>query len=70
MHATNFVGAVEIGERARNAQHAMIAPCRQPHRIGRFAQQRKAAAVRPRHVFEYDARHRGIGPDMRCPIAA
>ena len=67
MHAADFVGAVEIGERARNAQHAMIAARREPHRIGGFAQQRKSAAVRPRHIFQYRARHRGIGPDMRQP---
>ena len=34
MHAADFFGAVEIGERARHAQHAMIAARREPHGIG------------------------------------
>ena len=45
MHAADFFGAVEIGERARNAQHAMVAACREPHGIGGVAQERKPARV-------------------------
>ena len=40
VHAADFVCAIEIGERARHAQHAMIAARGKPHRVGRFAQQR------------------------------
>jgi len=52
MHAADFIGAAEIGERAGSAQYAMIATGREPHRIGGLAQQSKAAAVRLRHVFQ------------------
>jgi len=65
MHASDFVGAVEIGERARDAQHAMVAARRKAHRVRRFAQQRQSTAVRARHIFEFGTRHRGVGPDMR-----
>ena len=39
MHAADCVGAVEVGERARDAQHAVIAARRQPHGLGGIAQQ-------------------------------
>ncbi len=52
MDASDFIGAVEVGERAGNAQHAVVTARREPHRIGGFAQQRKPAAVWPRHVFD------------------
>ena len=70
MHAADFVGAVEIGERAGNAQHAMVAAGREPHRIGGFAQQRKPAAVRPRNVFEYRAPTAALVRICGSPIAA
>ena len=65
MHAADFVGAVEIGERARDPQHAMIAARREPHRVGGFAQQREAARVRPGHIFQHRARDRRIAADVR-----
>ena len=43
MDAADFVGAVEVGERAGHPQHAMIAARRKPHGVGGFAQQRKSA---------------------------
>ena len=46
MHAADLLGAVEIGERARDAQHAMIAARREPHRVGGIADQRKPAPCR------------------------
>ena len=52
MHAANRVGAVEIGERARHPQHAVIAAGGKPHGVGGIAQQCQSAAVRSRHVFE------------------
>jgi hypothetical protein len=55
MDAADFVGAVEIGQRAGDAQHAMIAARGDPHGIGDVAQQSKAAGVRPGHVFELSA---------------
>ena len=36
MDAADFVGAVEVGERAGHPQHAMIAARRQPHGVGGF----------------------------------
>ena len=41
MHAADFVGAVEIGERARHPQHPVITARRQPHGVGGIAQERK-----------------------------
>jgi hypothetical protein len=70
MHAFHFVDAVEIGEGAGDAQHAVIAAGREPHRIGRFAQQCEPATVRPRHVFEYCAGHGGVAANVRQPIVA
>lgn len=37
MQASDFGGAVKIGKRAGDAQYAMIAARRKPHRIGSFA---------------------------------
>jgi hypothetical protein len=38
MDAADLLGAVEVGQRARNAQHAMVTAGGEPHGIGRFAQ--------------------------------
>jgi GTP cyclohydrolase IA len=67
VHAFHFIGPVEIGERAGNPQHAVIAAGRKPHRIGCFAQQCQPAAVRPRHVFEHGARHGSVAANVRQP---
>ena len=40
VHAADFVGAVEVGERARHPQHPMVAAGGKPHGVGGFAQQR------------------------------
>ena len=66
MHAADLVGAVEVGERARHPQHAMIAARGEPHGVGGVAQQRKPAGVRPRHVF----RAPGPAPPHWCARAA
>ena len=63
MHAPDFFRAVEIGQRARHAQHAMITARREPHGVGGVAQQRHPAGVRPRYVFQHRARHRRIAAD-------
>jgi hypothetical protein len=52
MHAADFFGAVEVGERARHPQHAMIAARGEPHGVGGVAQERKPTRVRPRQLFE------------------
>jgi len=39
MQPADLVGAIEVGKRAGNAQHAMITACRQPHGLGGVAQQ-------------------------------
>jgi hypothetical protein len=57
MHAADLVGAVEIGERARHPQHAMIAARRQPQGVGRVAQKCEPGAVRTGDVFQ-DSRWR------------
>jgi integrase len=72
MHAADFFDAVEIGERARDPQHAMIAACREPHGIGGVAQKRKPARVRPRHLFEQRAVRACVGAHLRqadCGVA-
>jgi hypothetical protein len=38
MHAADFFRAVEVGERARNAEYAVIAARREPYRIDCFTQ--------------------------------
>ena len=40
MHASHFFEAVEIGQRSRHAQDAVIAAGGEPHGVGGFAQQR------------------------------
>src|SRR5262245_2329497 len=64
MHAADLVGAVEVGERARHAQHAMIAARREPHGVGGVAQERKPARVRPRHLFEQRTLRGRVGAAM------
>jgi len=61
MHAADLLGGVEIGERAGDTQHAVIAACRQAHRVGGVAQQRKPGSVRAGYFFEYRSRDRGVG---------
>jgi hypothetical protein len=41
MYARDFVGAVEIGERALHPQHAVIAARGEPHGVGGVAQERE-----------------------------
>ena len=38
MQPADLVGAIEVGQRASDAQHAMIAARRQPHGLGGVAQ--------------------------------
>ena len=52
MHAPDLLGAIEVGERARDAEHTMIAACGEPHRVGGVAQEREPACVRPCDVLE------------------
>ncbi len=75
MDAADKIGAVEIGQCPRNAQHAMIAARGQLHGIGGVAQQRRAGLVELRDLFQYRAGHlrvcarsrqaeRGIAPGL------
>jgi magnesium chelatase family protein len=52
MHARDGGGVVEVGKRARDAQHAGIAAGGEPHRFGRLAQELEARGVGLRHLFE------------------
>src|SRR5260370_11623472 len=45
MEPADLVGAIEVGQRPGDAQHAMIAACRQPHGLGGVAQQFQALRV-------------------------
>ena len=67
MHAADFLGAVEIGQRARDAQHAMITARRQAHGIGRIAQQREPGIVGARDVFQDRTIGLRIDPDIGEP---
>ncbi len=44
MNAADFIGAIKIGEGARDAQYAVVAAGGEPHRVGGFAQQRHPLA--------------------------
>ena len=56
-----MLGVVEIGERARNSKHPVIAARRQPHGVGGIAQQRHPGLVRFGGLFQHRARHLRIG---------
>src|SRR5260221_343657 len=64
-YVADFFGAVEIGERARHPQHAMIAARRKPHGIGGVAQERKPARVRPRQLFQQWTVRGCVGAHLR-----
>jgi hypothetical protein len=72
MNAADVVGAVEIGERARHPQHAVIAARGKSHGVGGVAQQRKAGGAGPRDLFQHGAlRMRGakrMRPSAPKPI--
>jgi hypothetical protein len=63
--APDPVLAVEIGEGARDLEHAMIAARRQPHRLGGIAQEREPSRIRPRHLVEQGGGAAGIGRAAR-----
>src|SRR5260370_36460751 len=65
MQPADFLRAVEIGERAGDAQHAVIAARRQPHGLGGVAQEFLALRVRLREGLQRRGRRFGIGADMR-----
>jgi hypothetical protein len=65
MQPADFFGAVEIGQRPRHAQHAMIAARGKPHGFRRIAQQFCALRVRLRDGFQQRGRRFGIGADIR-----
>ncbi len=64
MHAADFVGAVEIGERARDAQHAMLAAGGQLHGGGGVAQQREPRSVGAGDLFQHRPLRLRIGAHM------
>ena len=57
-------GAVEIGDRAGELQHAMEAACRKIEPFRSLAQQSHAGDIRPRGLFDDRTRRRRIGEDM------
>ena len=67
MDAADLFRAVEVGERSCHPQHAVIAAGGEPHGVGRIAQQRKSARVRPRDILEHRAVRGGVGADVRQP---
>ena len=46
MQPADFLSAVEVGERARHPEHAVIAACGEMHGLGRIAQQLLARGIR------------------------
>jgi len=67
VNAAYRIDAIKIGNRARNLQHAGIAPCGeiQPH--SRIGQQGGARLVWPGDLFQF--RQRRIGIDRAAGIA-
>ena len=65
MHAADFFRAVEIGERARHAQYAMIATRGEPHGVGGVAQQRHSTRIGSRHILQDCAGYRRIAANVR-----
>ena len=65
MQPADFLRAVEVGERARDAQHAVIAARGQPHGLGGIAQQLLALRVGLCDLLQQRGRRFGIGADMR-----
>ena len=57
---------VEVGERACNAQHTMIAPRGEPHRIGRVTDQRERRGVELHHLVEQRALRGRVGAHVRA----
>ena len=55
MHAAARRGAVEIGERARDAQHAVIAARGEPHGVGGVVDERERGGVELRDLVEHRA---------------
>ena|SRR5436309_9224451 len=67
MDATDVSSTVEIGERARDAQHAVIAACGKPHRLGSVAQELEAGAVGFGDLLEHGALRLRVGAYPRKP---
>jgi hypothetical protein len=63
--AADLVVALEVGERARDAQDAVIAARRQAHGVGGLAQQGEAGLLGPGDLLEQLAVGLGIGAQMR-----
>ena len=61
MDAPDLLGAVEIGMRAHDTQHSVIAARGEPHRLGGVAQKRQARLVWPRDILEHRPRNTRIG---------
>ena len=65
MQPADLFGAIEVGERAGNPQHAVIAARRQAHGLGRVAQQLLALRVRVCDLFQQRGGRLGVGADLR-----
>jgi hypothetical protein len=63
MHAADLLGAVEIGERARDPEHPVIAARREMHGIGGVAQQCKPAGIGACHFLQERAIGGGVAAD-------
>ena len=57
--------AIQISECARYAQYPVIAPCRQPHGLGRVTQQFLSLGIRLGDIFQDGGGCFGIGADVR-----
>ncbi len=65
MHAADLLGAVEIGERAGDPQHAVITARRQVHGVCGVAQQRHAGGIGMRYLLQHWAGSLRIGVHVR-----
>ena len=61
MDVADHVLAVQIGEGTGDAQHLLIAACREPHRFRGLAQEREAGLVGLRDRFKHGAARLGVG---------
>ena len=61
MQPPDFLGAVEIRQRPRHAQYAVITARGQSHRFGGIAQQCQSLGIRLRYRFQHRGRRGGIG---------
>ena len=64
MKPADLLGAVEVGKRAGDPEHAVIAARRQPHGLGGVAQEFRALRVRLRDLLQQRSRRLRIGANL------